>query len=193
MSFLLTCSDCGAIEWPSNKNTATPSSFLLLVKCGCFHLGRLTSATNLDLVQVVRWRFLKRMVTREAASKVAKLHRLAENGKLTPESKAFSRLPFPEAVEWWLEEKKTRAAPKTYTEAGESARPGSRHKPRHKTRLVTRKCLEIWWTWPGSNRRPPACKAGALPAELHARFNQPSLNHFCRWRILCAAQYKPHF
>jgi hypothetical protein len=26
----------------------------------------------------------------------------------------------------------------------------------------------IWWTWPGSNRRPPACKAGALPAELHA-------------------------
>ena len=32
-----------------------------------------------------------------------------------------------------------------------------------------------WWTWPGSNRRPPACKAGALPAELHApRFLQPT-------------------
>src|SRR6202022_817027 len=31
-----------------------------------------------------------------------------------------------------------------------------------------------WWTWPGSNRRPPACKAGALPAELHApRFRHP--------------------
>ena len=33
------------------------------------------------------------------------------------------------------------------------------------------KCFAIrekWWTWPGSNRRPPACKAGALPAELHA-------------------------
>ena len=28
--------------------------------------------------------------------------------------------------------------------------------------------LKLWWTWPGSNRRPPACKAGALPAELHA-------------------------
>ena len=26
-----------------------------------------------------------------------------------------------------------------------------------------------WWRWPGSNRRPPACKAGALPAELHPR------------------------
>ena len=25
------------------------------------------------------------------------------------------------------------------------------------------------WRWPGSNRRPPACKAGALPAELHPR------------------------
>ena len=24
-----------------------------------------------------------------------------------------------------------------------------------------------WWRWTGSNRRPPACKAGALPTELH--------------------------
>src|SRR5690606_33543556 len=24
----------------------------------------------------------------------------------------------------------------------------------------------IWWSLSGSNRRPPACKAGALPAEL---------------------------
>src|ERR1700716_3194329 len=28
-----------------------------------------------------------------------------------------------------------------------------------------------WWTWPGSNRRPPARKAGALPTELHAHHN----------------------
>ena len=27
-----------------------------------------------------------------------------------------------------------------------------------------------WWTWSGSNRRPPACHAGALPAELQARY-----------------------
>ena len=26
-----------------------------------------------------------------------------------------------------------------------------------------------WWSWTGSNRRPPACKAGALPAELQPR------------------------
>ena len=26
--------------------------------------------------------------------------------------------------------------------------------------------LETWWSWSGSNRRPTACKAAALPAEL---------------------------
>ena len=25
---------------------------------------------------------------------------------------------------------------------------------------------KLWWSRPGSNRRPPACKAGALPTEL---------------------------
>ena len=25
---------------------------------------------------------------------------------------------------------------------------------------------EFWWSWSGSNRRPTACKAAALPAEL---------------------------
>jgi hypothetical protein len=27
--------------------------------------------------------------------------------------------------------------------------------------------LHYWWRWTGLNRWPPACKAGALPAELH--------------------------
>ena len=27
----------------------------------------------------------------------------------------------------------------------------------------------VWWSRTGSNRRPPACKAGALPAELRPR------------------------
>ena len=27
-----------------------------------------------------------------------------------------------------------------------------------------------WWSWSGSNRRPPECKSGALPAELQPRF-----------------------
>ncbi len=25
---------------------------------------------------------------------------------------------------------------------------------------------QTWWSWSGSNRRPPECKSGALPAEL---------------------------
>ena len=29
--------------------------------------------------------------------------------------------------------------------------------------------LKKWWSLSGSNRRPPACKAGALPAELRPR------------------------
>ena len=30
-----------------------------------------------------------------------------------------------------------------------------------------------WWSWPGSNRRPPACKTGALPTELQPRRGKP--------------------
>jgi hypothetical protein len=34
-------------------------------------------------------------------------------------------------------------------------------------RLVSHFVIEhLWWRMTGSNRRPPACKAGALPAEL---------------------------
>ena len=36
--------------------------------------------------------------------------------------------------------------------------------------LLTYSVINVpWWRWAGSNRRPPACKAGALPAELHPR------------------------
>src|SRR4029077_18441366 len=33
----------------------------------------------------------------------------------------------------------------------------------------SKKSGRLWWSRPGSNRRPPACKAGALPAELRPR------------------------
>jgi hypothetical protein len=32
---------------------------------------------------------------------------------------------------------------------------------------------EGWWSQTGSNRRPPACKAGALPTELWPRLRTP--------------------
>src|SRR5690606_41929883 len=31
------------------------------------------------------------------------------------------------------------------------------------------RAVSSWWRCPGSNRRPPPCKGGALPAELHPR------------------------
>ena len=34
------------------------------------------------------------------------------------------------------------------------------------------KLKELWWTMPGSNRRPQACKASALPSELMAHISQ---------------------
>ncbi len=36
--------------------------------------------------------------------------------------------------------------------------------------LLVKTALDVnWWSQAGSNRRPPACKAGALPAELWPR------------------------
>ena len=40
------------------------------------------------------------------------------------------------------------------------------------------RCSQHWWSWSGSNRRPPECKSGALPAEL-----QPLLK--CRRMSSC--------
>jgi hypothetical protein len=66
-----------------------------------------------------------------------------------------------------------------------------------------------WWSQTGSNRRPPACKAGALPAELWPQksilpaFNQPpstafrhlhSANHVSRegWWAWEDLNFRPH-
>ena len=37
------------------------------------------------------------------------------------------------------------------------------------TELLRERAKPDWWSQTGSNRRPPACKAGALPAELWPR------------------------
>jgi hypothetical protein len=41
-----------------------------------------------------------------------------------------------------------------------------RHDDGHEFVLYGRALGPDWWSQTGSNRRPPACKAGALPAEL---------------------------
>ena len=45
-------------------------------------------------------------------------------------------------------------------------------------------CGAVWWSQTGSNRRPPACKAGALPTELWPRQECGSRRHVSGQRIL---------
>jgi integrase len=51
---------------------------------------------------------------REASRKVAEMVDLAKQGKLTPESREFSRLGFSDAIERWFQDAKPRLSPKTY-------------------------------------------------------------------------------
>ena len=44
--------------------------------------------------------------------------------------------------------------------------------------LLAYLCLSAadrWWSWSGSNRRPPECKSGALPAELQPLFESGAI------------------
>ena len=50
-----------------------------------------------------------------------------------------------------------------------------------------------WWSLSGSNRRPPACKAGALPAELRPRNGTCLINRIDQklWmQVTCVDAYK---
>jgi hypothetical protein len=47
------------------------------------------------------------------------------------------------------------------------------------------------WRRPGSNRRPPACKAGALPAELRPRAGGAADQVRRAWAFLDSNQ-RPH-
>ena len=46
--------------------------------------------------------------------------------------------------------------------------------------------VKLWWRWTESNRWPPACKAGALPAELH-----PHILFRIKGIFSCARPYSP--
>ena len=45
--------------------------------------------------------------------------------------------------------------------------------PSHRSRFPSTTIYQ-WWRWTDSNRWPPACKAGALPTELHPHGVRPS-------------------
>ena len=48
---------------------------------------------------------------------------------------------------------------------------------------------EGWWSQTESNRRPPACKAGALPTELWPRIAAPAKREWWAWEDL---NFRPH-
>ena len=54
---------------------------------------------------------------------------------------------------------------------GSQARLGvaDRSAPHRSASKASWREIKHWWSLSGSNRRPPACKAGALPAELKPR------------------------
>src|SRR5215831_11355482 len=68
-------------------------------------------------------------------------------------------------------------------------------------RWQTARASEVWWSWTESNRRPPACKAGALPTELQPQTQGKSLRPDCvrgvpgrsglRWWAWIELNYRP--
>ncbi len=50
--------------------------------------------------------------------------------------------------------------------------------------------LKNWWSQSGSNRRHPACKAGALPAELWPRLH--SAHNPSNWWVWADLNGRPH-
>ena len=60
------------------------------------------------------------------------------------------------------------------------AQMDSNHRPHayQACALTTWAMRPVWWRWGGSNSWPPACKAGALPAELHPRRLKPFYRSF---------------
>ena len=47
----------------------------------------------------------------------------------------------------------------------------------------------FWWSQTGSNRRPPACKAGALPTELWPLEVSDTIRLWWAWEDL---NFRPH-
>jgi hypothetical protein len=62
-------------------------------------------------------------------------------------------------------------------DGGKTARPpiGSRPTVETADATETTRLSKQWWSQTGSNRRPHACKARALPAELWPRFGEQSV------------------
>ena len=86
------------------------------------------------------------------------------------------------------------APPSDPRRPGSSAAPVVNRNPYSTTTLLLRACAysvvkerKSWWSRSGSNRRHPACKAGALPAELRPRYLKR-----VAWWAWVDLNYRPH-
>jgi hypothetical protein len=59
-------------------------------------------------------------------------------------------------------------------------------------KTVSRETALIWWSQGGSNSRPPACKAGALPAELWPRLAWAFVREAALLQLLAAESRAMH-
>src|SRR6476661_9671601 len=81
---------------------------------------------------------------------------LTQSNMLLAARSAMKRFPLTTLIQLYELLKNSRLAP---------GNPGDNNKEAScEAALVLRDV--VWWRMTGSNRRPPACKAGALPAEL---------------------------
>ena len=56
--------------------------------------------------------------------------------------------------------------------------------------LLRARAFAVWWSQTGSNRRPPACKAGALPTELWPRL-EPAIRRIATFQALIFKEIQP--
>ena len=56
--------------------------------------------------------------------------------------------------------------------------------------LPQARAVAVWWSQTGSNRRPPACKAGALPTELWPRL-EPATHPVATFQAVIFKKIQP--
>ena len=80
--------------------------------------------------------------------------------------------------------------PVTWRGAGPSARSAFAREDGQEQTARLAEPNAVWWSQTGSNRRPPACKAGALPTELWPRFRTIATSQ--RWWAREDLNFRPH-
>ena len=73
-----------------------------------------------------------------------------------------------------------------------NGKPAKLHSRKRASPLSGHAMCRDWWSQTGSNRRPPACKAGALPIELWPRVHIRWVRHAGEWWAREDLNFRPH-